>query len=126
MNAHNLIAIALAALLVFAGGAAALPGNAPDGAGADAADDHQPDDPASAADDRDADETETNETDSDDARDENASEGPPTDLPEPVPDHVSTIHQLIRDKLNGGLGNTTLGEAISGVVGGGDEADEPG
>lgn len=46
MNASKLIAIALVALLVTAGAAVAAPGQAPDDAGADAADEHQPDDPA--------------------------------------------------------------------------------
>lgn len=118
MNASKLIAIALTALLITAGAAAAAPGQAPDDAGADAADVHQPDDPGADA----AENASDNETDADVERDENASDAPPTEMPEQVPDHVTQIHELIRDKLSGDLGNTSLGEAISGVVGSGDDA----
>lgn len=148
MNAHKLIAVVMAVLLLTAGAAAATPGESPTNDGTETADEHQPTETGDDATDEDenatdADENATdadvaaddNETDADvaadaeddesDERDENASEGPPTDMPEQVPDHVTAIHQLIRDKLNGDLGNTTLGEAISGVVGGnGDAADE--
>ena len=129
MNVHKLIAVALVALLITAGAAAATPGASPTNDGTQTADEHQPDeagDDAADADETDADENETDvedaaaaeaEDDESEERDENASEAPPTDMPEPVPDHVSTIHELIRDKLNGDLGNTTLGEAISDVVG---------
>ncbi|NIS29777.1 MAG: hypothetical protein GWN07_06200, partial [Actinobacteria bacterium] len=130
MNVHKLIAVAMAALLVTAGAAAAAPGDSPTNDGTETAEEHQPTetgDDATDADDDDASDADANATDGDaqaaDAPDENASEAPPTELPEPVPDQVSEIHQLIRDKLNGDLGNTTLGEAISGVVGGDDEAD---
>jgi cobalamin biosynthesis protein CobT len=117
MNPKTLIAIAIAALLVFAGGAAAMPGQA---TGADAADEHQPDDPGSNV----ADETgdDSNETDADDARDENATDGPPTEIPDEAPDHVSQIHDFIREKLDGNLTGQELGEAISGLMGNGDAA----
>ncbi|MFB6352681.1 MAG: hypothetical protein ABEJ92_01200 [Halobacteriales archaeon] len=123
MNAHKHIAIALAALLVFAGGAAALPGNAPDNPGTNTADGHAPDDPgADTADDANESVMDGNARVADDPRDENASEKPPTEMPGPVPDHVSEIHQLIREELAGTLGNDSLGDAISGLVGGGEDA----
>lgn len=120
MNAHKLIAITLAALLVFAGGAAALPGQAPD-----AADEHQPDDPgADASDDADENATDSddNATVADDARDENPSDGPPTEMPDVAPDHVTQIHDLIRDKLDGTLTGQELGEALGGLMGDGAES----
>ncbi|MFB6362001.1 MAG: hypothetical protein ABEH59_11865 [Halobacteriales archaeon] len=131
MNAHKLIAIALAALLVFAGGAAALPDQA-----SDAAEDNQPDEPGVDAagqadenatdDDAAENETETaeNETEDEDARDENASAGPPTDLPEQAPDHVTQIHDLIRSKLDGALTGQELGAAISDLMGSDEGAGE--
>ncbi|MFC7046753.1 hypothetical protein ACFQH6_16270 [Halobacteriaceae archaeon GCM10025711] len=105
----------------------------------------------------DADENETdadeNETDVDEnatqAREENAEQhrnehaeenearqGPPTEMPANVPDHVSEIHVLIQNYLDGDLSGS-LGSAISDLVGetpeagnqpadAGDEADEHG
>lgn len=131
MNAHKLIAIALAALLVFAGGAAALPGQA-----SDAAEDNQPDDPGAdaseqadenATDDDAAEnvtETAENETEEEDAREGNAAAGPPTDMPERAPDHVTQIHDLVRSKLDGALTGQELGTAISDLMGSEDGADE--
>lgn len=118
MNVSKLIVIALAALLVTAGAAVAAPGQSPDNPGADAADEHRPDEAGADA----AANASNNATDVDVERDENASDAPPVEMPEPVPDHASEIHQLIRDYLNGDLGNTTLGETVSVVAGGGDDA----
>jgi hypothetical protein len=130
MNAHYLIAIALAALLVFAGGAAALPGQA-----SDAAEDNQPDDPGAdaseqadenATDDAAENVTETaeNETADEDAREEDAAAGPPTDIPAQAPDHVTQIHDLVRSKLDGALTGPELGTAISDLMGSEDGAEE--
>lgn len=55
------------------------------------------------------------------AREENAEanearQGPPTEMPANVPDHVSEIHVLIQDYLGGDLSGS-LGSAISDLVG---------
>lgn len=123
MTTSKLIAIALAALLVFAGGAAAMPGQAPDDPGADPTDEHQPDDPgmdATNETDTDANESdaERNETAAADERDEHATDAPPTELPAEAPGHVTDIHQLILDKLDGALSGHELGDALSGLLGG--------
>lgn len=98
MKLSTLIPIALVALLVTAGAAAAMPGNAPDHAGAndhEQASDHAPDDTA----------------DDGDAGNAHA-QGPPEDLPEQVPDFVRQIHDAIRQFLSGGL-DGILGDAVS-------------
>lgn len=46
--------------------------------------------------------------------------GPPTDLPGPVPEFVSDIHDQIRSFIDGNVDD--LGEAVSGIAGG-DDAD---
>ncbi|WP_201289612.1 hypothetical protein [Halobaculum saliterrae] len=45
--------------------------------------------------------------------------GPPSELPDPVPNFVSDIHDQIRSFLDGGVEN--LGDAVSGIAG--DDAD---
>lgn len=117
MTRTKIVAALVAVLVIGAGAAAAVPGNAPAG-------DHAPDS------DQRADDTHS----SDDA--ENASEerrGPPADGPAadgpptgdlPVPDHVSEIHSTIDSFLADDLSGT-LGDAISDVVGGEDDAEEP-
>jgi hypothetical protein len=52
--------------------------------------------------------------------------GPPSDLPDQVPDFVGDILSNVNDFLSGGVDN--LGEAVSDVAGNGDddEADEGG
>lgn len=116
MKIHRIGAIAIVVLLIVAGAAAAAPGNAPD----DIRDGTVP----PLADD-DADERAQNDTDAketaDDARENGMDErdervqGPPTSLPEQVPDHVSRIHDLIRQFIDGSL-DGNLGDAISGVT----------
>lgn len=59
-------------------------------------------------------------------RDGNGTDAPPTEMPAPVPDQVGEIHQLISDKLNGSLGDVSLGDAISDVTGSDDDADSVG
>lgn len=126
MKLHKLASIGLAALLLTAGAAMAMPGDAPDHSNSDAsdaADEHadERDENATAAedDDVDADETEEaemSENESAEDRDANAADaGPPTDMPEQVPDHVSQIHDLIRQFLNGD-GDGSLGDQISDVT----------
>lgn len=133
MNARTLIAIALVALVSTAGVAIAAP---PDGVGSGNAPDDVPrddhaDDGAANADDgmNNADEN-ASDDEAADAADEaddgaaaaqqgsadRAERGPPADLPEPVPDRVSQIHDLIRQYLDGGIDD--LGERISAVAGG--------
>jgi hypothetical protein len=48
------------------------------------------------------------------ASNEGASQGPPAELPDPVPDFVSEIHAAINDFLGGGV--ESLGEALQGVA----------
>jgi len=120
------IAGALLAVLLITGSAAALPGAAPAQA-EDNADDAQADDYANETA-QDADENgETNESAGPDAADAadrqgppenvgpNGERGPPTDMPAPVPDFVSDIHQLVNQKLMGDL-DGNLGERISDVT----------
>lgn len=118
MNISKILAVALAVLVVGAGAAAAIPGQAADQAQDDANDDASdagpPDDVGATADD-------ANESD-----DENASKerrGPPADVPAQAPDHVSQIHETINTWMDGGK-EGSLDDMISGIVGGGDEADE--
>ncbi|WP_277553884.1 hypothetical protein [Halobaculum limi] len=47
---------------------------------------------------------------------DDAQAGPPTDLPEQVPDFVSQIHDQIRSFIDGSVDN--LGDAVSGIAGG--------
>lgn len=141
MNYKTLSAALIAALVLVAGataGVAALPGasddagengNAPDDAGTQG---HAPDEPgqsdgatdSSPENDTDANASESGpgENASATAHDAAGSQGPPTDLPSQVPDHVTQIHQAITDWLDGGKeGN--LGHLISDIVGGDGEAD---
>ena len=116
MQFTKLVAIALAALLLTAGVAAALPGDVPGHANAD---DHE-----QASDHADVDEqrneTASNEsTESSDAgppgdRSEHA-QGPPTDMPDPVPDFVAEIHAVIADYLAGDIDGNP-GDAVSDVA----------
>jgi len=138
MNARKLLTLAVAATVLVGGVAAvgaATPGNAPADQTPDDADETASDD-ADGADD--ADDAETNETDADanetDADAANASEagpaanasenasaaaagerGPPTELPDPVPERVSSIHEGIQSFLGGDVDN--LGNALSGLLG---------
>ena len=126
MNLTKLTAIALAVLTLTAGAAAAMPGNAPDQAGsntAEQASDHGQHDEAADGNETAVDAEESaDEADADDAdRHRNANRerrGPPVELPNQVPEHVTQIHDLIRQFLNGDL-DASPGRAISGVVGGG-------
>lgn len=149
MNATKLLTIAVAALALTAGVAAAT--------GTALANDHQTDAPADEAGEHpadeaghaqashadDANETDANET-ADDVRempegdlDDEANEtapaepaqqngvteqsedrqGPPADMPGPVPDHVTQIHETINDFLSGDS-DGPLGHALSDLLGG--------
>lgn len=113
---RTIIAIGLAALLVTAGAVAAAPGQAPTDS---AADEHAqssghgqaggPDDAGNQS--ADAGSQSAN------ASNRSADAGPPTDMPAPVPNHVTQIHETINRWLSGSL-TGTLGEAISSIVGG--------
>jgi hypothetical protein len=119
MRTKLLVAAGLAALVLTAGTAAALPGNAPVDVGAN-------DDAADNADER-ADAADADERADDDANDtdraggpdaapvEQGDRGPPVSLPEQVPDHVSQIHDTVRQFLSGDLSGS-LGDAISDVT----------
>lgn len=128
------IAGALLAVLLITGSAAALPGAAPAQA-EDNADDAQADDYANeTAQDADEDD-EMNESAGPDAAEAadrqgppedvgpDGERGPPTDMPAPVPDFVSDIHQLVNQKLMGDL-DGNLGEQISDVTPGDDESSD--
>lgn len=140
MNATKIVAAALAALLVSAGAVAAAPGAQPDGqlavddhnesaaAGAsDAASENAPDD-ASADDDADENETEETET--------NADAGPPADVPAAnaedrgLPAQASDTAKTVQDTIASWFASDedqreadSLGEKLSSVLGGDDEAD---
>lgn len=126
MTIPELAATALAVLTVTAGPAVAAPGNTPDGAVPDHAADgdgaRSGADRADAA--QNASEDAANASDPAE-RSANASEdaGPPADLPVPVPDHVSAIHDLIRQHIDGTL-DGSLGAAISDVVANDDASTE--
>lgn len=136
MNASKLAVIAITALIVTAGAAVAMPGNAPEHAAADEnerASDQEPDDAADARSNSDlaadenasAEDTGDNRASGPDERaaaqaehppDSAAASGPPVDLPDQVPDHVTTIHELIVDFLNGDL-DGDLGSSVSAAAG---------
>lgn len=48
--------------------------------------------------------------------------GPPENLPGPVPDFVGDILNLIDQKLSGVISGQELGDALSGLLGGGEGA----
>lgn len=140
MKLTKVVAIGLAALLLTAGAAAAMPGNAPVDAGANDSEqapnhvdqtedsDEATDESANATeiDDAPANESVANASDETDGvdnaerappaeqRSENA-QGPPTDMPEQVPDFVTDVHDLINQHLFGDL-DGNLGEQISDVT----------
>lgn len=104
MKSSTLTTVLLAALVVTAGAVGvvtAAPGGAPDDAGAQ----------ADNANDNAANETGANA--SDEAA-ESASQGPPIELPENVPEHVSAIHDYVRDKIDGL--DVDLGSLVSDVT----------
>jgi hypothetical protein len=108
MNPETFAAALLALAVVATGAAAAAPGNAPV--------DAPTDDHAEQSDDRGADPNETAADERADAagqaaRDE-GQRGPRADLPEPVPDFVSEIHDLIRQHVSGSL-DGVLGDQVS-------------
>lgn len=133
MTVSKPAALVLVAVLVTAGAAAATPGNAPANSAADdheQASDYRFDEAADAGDTSKRNDENTTDAGDDgaantaDAADENAqaassaqariddARGPPTDLPEQVPDHVAQIHQLIIDFLSGDL-DGILGPNVS-------------
>lgn len=149
MTARKLIAIALVTIVAAAGIAVAAP---PDHAGAGNApidvpnDEHANDNADDGSDNADDGLNNADENASDADANERAYEGagnadgvapaqagagsdqaergPPADLPEQVPDHVSEIHDLIRGFMDGSVEN--LGEQISAVVGGSDDPEAEG
>jgi hypothetical protein len=127
MNLTKITAVALAVLLVGAGAAAAIPGQAADQAHSNANDDGTDAGPgAGAPDDAGAADEAGNATDNESAdAGENASErrGPPEDMPSQAPDHVSQIHETINDWLDSDK-EGSLGDMISDIVGGDDNSEE--
>ena len=127
MKVRTITVIAIATMLATTGAVVAAPGNAPnlpDNAH-DMNDTEQNDDSSkNATVVEEMNEKTTGREDSDravgagasgaDVRAEN-SQGPPTDLPAQVPEHVGQIHDLIRQFLNDDVGES-LGNAISDVV----------
>lgn len=120
MKLRTIAAVALAALLVSAGAAAAMPGNAPDHAADEQASDHTDDGAANET-----------ATDSDeragppaDAAADADRRGPPADLPGPVPDHVATIHDLFRSFLGGDMSGSELGSAVGDATPDNESADD--
>ena len=122
MRLKQLAALALSALLLTAGvgAVAAQSGNAP----ADAQADEQPDDAergdehtdnASAPDEDRAERPDAAANGSENAGDAPAGQGPPTDMPEQVPDHVVRIHEMIDAFLSGDL-DGALGPQIADVT----------
>jgi len=133
MNVKQLAATLLAGLIVTAGAAgavAAAPGNgvAPDDTGpnedANATADAAEDDPMNASDDAEDDESMNDSADAAEDAADAADErrGPPTDMPEQVPDHVVEIHELINGHLEGAISD--LGGAISDVTPDDEQGDE--
>lgn len=135
MKLHVIAAIALVVLVATAGVAVAAPGNAPDNPG-EADDEHGASDDApdgEPAEDQSIDEDDVNRSENASAtadrgvemsENESAADGDVSavhaqgsgeDLPAQVPDHVSQIHDLIRQFFDGELAGS-LGEAISGVT----------
>lgn len=108
MKLSAIVAVAAAVLLVTAGAAMAAPGNAP----ADPVADGSGDGPGDAGP---ADDAAENASAAGAAASGDGVRGPPLDLPEPVPDRVAQIHDLIRQFISGDLAGS-LGEAISGVT----------
>ena len=125
MSLKRYAAMLLAALVVTAsaaGAVAAAPGsgNAPD----DAAPNENANDAATdAADDGDDASSADNASDASDANDAaDERRGPPTDMPEQVPDHVGEIHDVINQFIDGSISD--LGSAIGDVTPD-DESDAP-
>mgnify|MGYP006294165479 CR=1 FL=1 len=121
MNLTKTAGVLLAVLLVATAGVAALPGNAPADSQAGQADDtyddsNASDAPADAGPGMNDSETGENASNADDRQ------GPPTDMPAQVPDHVSQIHELVHQYLDGDIDN--LGAQISDLMGGGEAAEE--
>jgi hypothetical protein len=118
------VAALLAVLVVATGAAAAMPGNAPADAGAqaddqtDAANQHD----AAAGTNANANATAATGPAADDRA--AAQRGPPVDMPDPVPDFVSDIHQTIQNYLNGSIDD--LGAALGDVTPGGESTDTTG
>lgn len=141
MTFNEIAAAALAVLLVSAGAVAAVPGDVPDGAQAD--DHSQADEHAQDGDGQDGDRDERarggHANASVDGADDDAGapgeatagqareeRGPPTDVPEQVPDFVSPIHEEILKHLNGDISGAELGEVISNLTpGDGSDGGEP-
>ncbi|WP_229121383.1 hypothetical protein [Halapricum desulfuricans] len=130
MNLPKIAGIALAVVLIAGGTAAALPGNAPADAPVpdqantnetvtDAADANETDESADRADRRPHEATERGPpAERGPHMSENASaaeRGPPTDMPEQVPDFVTELHETINQFLSGEL-EGDLGAAIADVT----------
>lgn len=120
MNALKIAAIGVAVLVISAGAVVATPGNAPDGTPAGENADGQ----TNNSDQTDAPANETDAGNADHGA-EVGDRGPPTSLPDPVPDFVGNIHDTIRGFIDGTIDN--LGHAISDIAGGenaDDDSDE--
>ena len=124
MKRIAILATALAVLVLGTGAVMAQPGNAPVDVPAE-----QPTDGEQQAE-HEMNETEQmNETEANasehagsqadvapDAHANNGEQGPPVEMPDPVPDRVAEIHEMIQQFLDGNL-DSPLGESLQDVVG---------
>lgn len=136
MKRLTMIAAGLAVLVLATGAVLAQPGNAPVDVGAQTDDHGQAADHGQSADHQmtDTDHTnETAETESDDAGSQaaaapeadahgnDAEQGPPVEMPTPVPDRVADIHEMIQKFIDDDL-EGSLGQSLQDVFGhGGDQ-----
>lgn len=114
MKRTTIVAAGLALLVLGAGAVAAQPSSP--------ADVQHPESPADApaVDDPVAQNASAENRTDEEVKDENEDAeraGPPVDMPSQVPDHVSEIHALIGQFVEGDL-DGSLGDAIRGVLGG--------
>lgn len=130
MKRLTMIAAGLAVLVLATGAALAQPGNAPVEVPTDHHDDAttQATDPTTADD---MNETATNDSDADPQSDiapvdgngpDAGEQGPPVEMPTPVPDRVAEIHEMIRSFIDGQL-DGSLGESLQGFLG--DDGTQP-
>jgi len=117
MKRTNLIAIALVTLLVAAGSAAAAPNQTTINTGA-----HTPATAAAHPSGANASVTGSVSIAANHSRDQNASDAPPTTMPDNASARVGPLHGLIHEKLSGVLSGRELGAQIRALFGVGGHA----
>ncbi len=114
MNRTTLVAAGLAVLVIATGAVVAQPGNAPVEVPTE-----KPDD-AGTAGDHAMNETAQNETtdhaNATDAHADNGDQGPPVEMPTPVPDRVAQIHEVVQKFIDGKM-DGSLGQSLQDVLG---------